>query len=56
MFQIGEQKLAFTTDSYVINPVFDFTINRVDNFSEVQAPVAEKAVYNSDVDAVVGTV
>ena len=34
----------------------DFSINKVENFSEIQAPAAETAVYNSDVDAVVGTV
>jgi hypothetical protein len=28
----------------------------VDNFSDVEAPVAETATYNADVDAVVGTV
>ena len=31
-------------------------INKVENFSEVQAPSAETATYNADVDAVVGTV
>lgn len=56
LIKFGFAKPTKNSVDYVINPVFDFTINKVDNFSEVQAPVAETATYNSDVDAVVGTV
>jgi hypothetical protein len=56
LIKFGFAKPTKNSVDYVINPVFDFTINRVDNFSEVQAPSAETATYNADVDAVVGTV
>ena len=56
LIKFGFAKPTKTSVDYVINPVFDFIINRVDNFSEVDAPVAETAIYNADVDAVVGTV
>jgi hypothetical protein len=56
LIKFGFAKPTKTSVDYVINPVFDFIINRVDNFNDVQAPVAETAIYNADVDAVVGTV
>ena len=56
LIKFGFAKPTKTSVDYVINPVFDFIINRVDNFSEVEAPVTETAIYNADVDAVVGTV
>jgi hypothetical protein len=56
LIKFGFAKPTKTSVDYVINPVFDFIINRVDNFSDVEAPVAETAIYNADVDAVVGTV
>ena len=56
LIKFGFAKPTKTSVDYVINPVFDFIINRVDNFSEVETPVAETAIYNADVDAVVGTV
>lgn len=56
LIKFGFAKPTKNSVDYVINPVFDFIINKVDNFSEVQAPSAETAIYNSDVDAVVGTV
>lgn len=56
LIKFGFAKPTKTSVDYVINPVFDFIINRVDNFSEIDAPVAETAIYNADVDAVVGTV
>ena len=56
LIKFGFAKPTKNSVDYVINPVFDFVINKVENFSEVQAPSAETAVYNSDVDAVVGTV
>lgn len=56
LIKFGFAKPTKTSVDYVINPVFDFTINKVENFSSVEAPVAETATYNADVDAVVGTV
>lgn len=56
LIKFGFAKPTKNSVDYVINPVFDFIINKVDNFSEVELPVAETAVYNADVDAVVGTV
>ena len=56
LIKFGFAKPTKNSVDYVINPVFDFIINKVDNFSSVEAPVAETATYNSDVDAVVGTV
>ena len=56
LIKFGFAKPTKNSVDYVINPVFDFSINKVENFSEVQAPAAETATYNSDVDAVVGTV
>ena len=56
LIKFGFAKPTKTSVDYVINPVFDFIINRVDSFTDVEAPVAETAIYNADVDAVVGTV
>ena len=56
LIKFGFAKPTKTSVDYVINPVFDFIINRVDTFNDVEAPSAETAVYNADVDAVVGTV
>jgi len=56
LIKFGFAKPTKTSVDYVINPVFDFIINRVDNFSDIEAPSAETAIYNADVDAVVGTV
>ena len=56
LIKFGFAKPTKNSVDYVINPVFDFVINKVDNFNDVQAPVAETATYNADVDAVVGTV
>ena len=54
LIKFGFAKPTKNSVDYVINPVFDFSINKVDNFSEVQAPVAETATYNADVDTVMG--
>ena len=56
LIKFGFAKPTKHSVDYIINPVFDFIINKVDSFSEIELPVAETAVYNADVDAVVGTV
>jgi len=56
LIKFGFAKPTKTSVDYVINPVFDFIINRVDTFNDIEAPSAETVVYNADVDAVVGTV
>lgn len=56
LIKFGFAKPTKNSVDYVINPVFDFTINKVENFSSIETPAAETAIYNADVDAVVGTV
>jgi hypothetical protein len=54
LIKFGFAKPTKHSVDYVINPVFDFTINKVDSFSEVTSTPVETGFYNADVDAVVG--
>jgi len=56
LIKFGFAKPTKNSVDYIINPVFDFIINKVDSFNEIELPVFETAVYNADVDAVVGQV
>ena len=54
LIKFGFAKPTKNSVDYVINPVFDFTINKVENFSSIESPVAETATYNAEADAVTG--
>jgi hypothetical protein len=53
LIKFGFAKPTKNSVDYVINPVFDFTINKVDNFSEVTNSIAPNAAYDANIDAIV---
>ena len=53
LIKFGFAKPTKNSVDYVINPVFDFTINRVENFNDITEPTPAVGVYDSTVDAVV---
>lgn len=55
LIKFGFAKPTKNSVDYIINPVFDFTINKVDNFNDIVIAQPSNVVYNADVDAVVQT-
>ena len=53
LIKFGFAKPTKNSVDYVINPVFDFIINKVDNFNEVADTDAPNATYDANVDAIV---
>lgn len=53
LIKFGFAKPTKNSVDYVINPVFDFTINRVENFNDITEPTPVVGVYDATVDAVV---
>jgi hypothetical protein len=54
LIKFGFAKPTKNSVDYVINPVFDFTINKVESFSEVTSTPVESGFYNAEVDAITG--
>ena len=53
LIKFGFAKPTKNSVDYVINPVFDFTINRVESFNDIDVTTPAVGVYDSTVDAVV---
>ncbi len=53
LIKFGFAKPTKTSVDYVINPVFDFTINKVDSFNTVTPADAVDGVYDATFDAIV---
>jgi hypothetical protein len=53
LIKFGFAKPTKNSVDYVINPVFDFTINRVESFNDIDTVTPAVGVYDSTVDAVI---
>ena len=53
LIKFGFAKPTKTSVDYVINPVFDFTINKVDSFNTITPATAVDGVYDAAIDAIV---
>jgi hypothetical protein len=53
LIKFGFAKPTKNSVDYIINPVFDFTINKVDNFNDITIPAAPGATYDASIDAIV---
>jgi len=53
LIKFGFAKPTKNSVDYIINPVFDFTINRVESFNDIIEPTPAVGVYDATVDAVV---